>query len=165
MHKCIHLIQLPLQTVPVQPMIYQSHTTYCSAVQPQSTIDYSVYHVLLSIEKKERKCTTSIATDNLSSQAPAAIISNQYSHHKQLISQYSQNHCTSKSSHDPTDHCPAALSVKLQQQIIKGEYADFAVPLDKTSFLMPQISPNTTQHAKNKPAAISSFSCRHGTFT
>ena len=52
------------------------------------------------------------------------------------------------------------MPIQLQQQIIKGEYVDFAVLLDKTSFVDATHTSHSqhTTHAIHKPAPITSFS-------
>ena len=46
------------------------------------------------------------------------------------------------------------VPTQLQQQILRGEYVDFSVLLDKTSFVD---TTHTTQHSTHKPPPISSF--------
>ena len=53
-------------------------------------------------------------------------------------------------------HLPVPVPAELQQQIIRGEFVDFAVLLHKTSFV--DAAQQTTQHYTHKPPAISSFS-------
>jgi len=56
---------------------------------------------------------------------------------------------------------PVPVPIELQQQIIKGEYVDFAVLLDKTSFTDTAHTTHahqTTHNATHKPTPITSFS-------
>ena len=55
-------------------------------------------------------------------------------------------------------HLPVPVPAELQQQIIRGEFVDFAVLLHKTSFVDAAQTQHTTQHYSHKPPAVSSFS-------
>ena len=70
-----------------------------------------------------------------------------------MLQQVASQQCTTAAQ-----HLPVPVPVELQQQIIRGEFIDFATLIHKTSFVEPAQTQNDTQHYKHKPPAITSFS-------
>ena len=70
-----------------------------------------------------------------------------------MLQQVASQQCTTAAQ-----HLPVPVPVELQQQIIRGEFIDFAALIHKTSFVEPTQAQNATQHYKHTPPAITSFS-------
>ena len=70
-----------------------------------------------------------------------------------MLQQVASQQCTTAAQ-----HLPVPVPVELQQQIIRGEFIDFAALIHKTSFVEPTQAQNATQHYKHTPTAITSFS-------
>ena len=59
-------------------------------------------------------------------------------------------------------HLPVPIPAELQQQIIQGEFIDFALLLHKTSFVETAQAQYTTQHCKHKPQPFPHSPCGAG---
>ena len=70
-----------------------------------------------------------------------------------MLQQVVSQQCTTAAQ-----HLPVPVPVKLQQQIIRDAFIDFAALMHKTSFVKAAQAQNATQHYIHQPPAIASFS-------